>query len=136
MRVVIVHHAEHVRLALRAAQECSCSITLQSAPDALFYAGALYLLNMYEQEKTQFPNVDATFILDCADSRALAVQAMQTGHTHIRSQAEPKILSKLASIAKNNGVTLYTKPYEALDLLRVSATTGDIIEWIKKDTGL
>lgn len=81
-------------------------VTLQSAPDALLYAGALYLLQMYVQEKEAFPEVEARFILDCGKAGAEAVTAMRIGHTHIRTHAPEPLRDKLLDIAAQLGVTV------------------------------
>ena len=133
MRVVIIHNAEQVKSALAVAQELHCEVTLQSAPDAVFYAGALYLLRMFEQEKANFPDVNAQFILDCADSRAKAIEAMQTGHLHIRSNAPESIRKKLAAIAAEQGISFHAEPYEALDLQPIRATKDAIIKWLTRE---
>ena len=130
MRVIIVHNVWHVKTALEAAQQLNCEVTLQSAPDAVFYAGALYLLRMFEQEKANFPDVNAQFILDCAASRAKAIEATQTGYKHIRSNAPEPIRKKLAAIAAEQGISFHAEPYEALDLQPIRATKDAIIKWL------
>lgn len=116
MRVLIVHTHEQVVQALEVATERDASITLQSAPDAVFYAGALYLLHMFNNALADFPRARAHFILDCSDAGAEAIAAMQIGHTHIRSSAAPGLRAKLADIARARQVTFIDGPYEALDL--------------------
>lgn len=133
MRVVIIHNAEHVKSALAAAQELTCEVTLQTPPDAVFYAGALYLLRMFDQEKENFPDVKATFILDCADSRAKAVEAMEIGHKHIRSAAPAATREKLAAIAQERGISFQDGAYEALDLHTIRTTKDAIIEWLTRE---
>ena len=99
---IIVHTIDDVRAALQADK----NVTLQSAPDAIFYAGSLYLLTMFQQAKVEFPESDATFILDCGDAGAEAIAAIQMGHTHIRSTAPKPLLEKLQNIANQFGVTV------------------------------
>ncbi|MGE0753771.1 MAG: hypothetical protein AB7L92_01270 [Alphaproteobacteria bacterium] len=133
MRVFVVHTKDHVKAALQAARQASCPMALQSTPDAIFYAGPLYLLTMFRQVKQDFPDVEATFTIDCADAHAEAIQAMQVGHTHIRSSAPQKIQTKLAAIAAEHGVTWQDFPYEALDLQLAGSTTDAMIESITRD---
>jgi len=64
MRVVIVHTLEQASQALGTAAELDQPIDLQTAPDAIFYAGSLYLLRLFEQAKTYHPGVSARCILD------------------------------------------------------------------------
>ena len=97
---IIVHTIDDVRAALQA----DPSACLQSAPDAIFYAGGLYLLTMFRQAKAEFPGSDAIFILDCADASAEALAAMRMGHSHIRSAATEPLRAKLSDIAQQSGV--------------------------------
>jgi len=106
-KIVIVHTIDDVRAALRSAQG---PITLQSAPDAIFYAGSLYLLTMFQQAKAEFPDVGAIFILDCGDAGAETISAMQIGHTHIRTSAPQPLRAKLSDIAKQLDVTIFAQP--------------------------
>ena len=129
-RVIIVHTFEHVLAALEAASELNRSVALQSAPDAIFYVGSLYLLNMFEQGGKQFPQVDAVFILDCGDAGAEAVGALQAGHRYIRSSAPEALRAKLADIAQSCGAAMMTGPYTHFDLLRVHDAKAACKEWL------
>lgn len=133
MRPVVVHTLEQAHAALEAAAELKQSIVLQSAPDAIFYAGGLYLFHMFKQARAACPKAKAIFILDCADAGAEAIAAMQTGHTHIRSSAAPELRKKLADIAAQHGVTLYTGNDEALDLAKVRDTKNACKHWLSED---
>jgi hypothetical protein len=134
MRVVIVHNLEHAREALAVAVKCKKPIVLQSAPDAIFYAGALYLLKLFEQAQKEYPKADAIFILNCGDARAEAISAMQLGHKHIRSNAEPELREKLADIAAQLGVTVHSGPYETLDLGAVKDAKSACRAWLEKNS--
>jgi len=131
MRVVIVHTLEQAAQALEAATELDRPIDLQTAPDAIFYAGSLYLLRMFEQAKAYHPGVSARCILDCGEAGAEAVQAMQMGHKHLRSSAPPELRAKLADIAGQLGVEMHDKPYETLDLQQVRDTKDACRKWLK-----
>lgn len=100
----IVHNLEQAREALKEAAESSENVTLQTAPDAIFYAGSLYLLNMFRQAQEAYPQVKATFILDCGDAGAEVIVAIQQGHKHIKSSAPLEIREKLREIATEHGV--------------------------------
>ncbi len=133
MRVVIAHTPEHMAAALEAAESLKVPLTLQSPPDAIFYAGAAYLLRMFEQAKSQFSNTNVRFILDCADAGAEAISAMQLGHRDIRSTAPQALRAKLADIAAKHGVQVHSNPYEALDLRSTGDTKDACIKWLKGD---
>jgi len=111
-RVLIVHTLEQATALLA----LNRPVMLQSAPDAIFYAGALYLLSMFREAQKQYPGSDAVFILDCADAGAETIDAIQMGHTHIRSSAPEPLLAKLADIAKQANVIFLDGAYESLDV--------------------
>lgn len=121
-RVVIVHDYAQCCEALSAAHAAGKPITVQSAPDAIYYAGSLYLKNMFVQAQKKFPKTDARFVIDCADTGAEAIDAIRSGHTHIRSSANRKMRKKIADIAKQHGVTMLDNDYELLDLNHTSDT--------------
>lgn len=79
-------------------------ITLQTTPDAIYYAGSAYLLNMFRQAQAVYPDVKATFILDCGQAGAEVIAAIQDGHKNIKSSAKPEIRAKLKEIAAGHGV--------------------------------
>lgn len=130
MRVIIVHTLQDAKDALKAASELNAEPVLQSAPDALFYAGALYILNMFGQALATHPGTKAVCILDCADAGAEAIAAMQAGHKHIRI-CDSASRARIEDIAKQHGVTVHSSPYEALDLAQVKDTTDICVKWFK-----
>ena len=127
MRVIIAHTLEHAQAALAAADECQCPIVLQSALGSIFYAGALYLLHLFETAKQSAPHIHTTCIIDCGNNEALAINAMQMGHTHIRVQDSE---SRIQDIAKQYGITVYTEAYEALDLLDTTDAKTACVKWL------
>jgi fructose/tagatose bisphosphate aldolase len=117
-RVIIIHTLEHARAALEAASEARMPVIVQSAPDAIHYAGSLYLLTLFRQARHSVPDADAIFILDADAAAAEAISAMQMGHTHLRSNAQSGLAGKISDIAAQLGVVMIAGEYEALDLLR------------------
>lgn len=115
-RAIIVHTLHDVLAALEAATELKTPVVLQSAPDAIFYAGSLYLLTMFRQGCEAFPKAQAIFILDSADASAEAVAAMQMGHKHLISTAPPELRVRLADIAAQLGVAMVEQNDTLLDL--------------------
>ena len=103
---IVVHTLDDALAALKAAAETGQMVTLQSAPGAILYAGSLYLLTLYKQACAQYPAARSTFVLDCADAAAQALEAMLIGHTHIRIDAEPMIADKVRSVATQLGVSV------------------------------
>ena len=101
---IIIHTLEQAKAALEEADKSGKNIVLQTAPDAIFYAGSLYLLTMFRQAQEAYPQVKATFILDSGDAGAEVIAAIQDGHKNIKSSAKPEIRAKLKAIAAGHGV--------------------------------
>lgn len=101
---IIIETLEQAKAALKVASESGMEITLQTPPDAIFYAGSMYLLNMFKQAQAAYPHVKATFIFDCGVAHAEVIAAIQDGHKNIKSSAKPEIRAKLKEIATGHGV--------------------------------
>lgn len=129
-RVIIVHTLEDAFAALEAAAELNAPVTLQSAPDALSYAGSLYLLHLFAEAKKAFPKTDAVCIADCGGDEADALQAMQAGHENIRLENRE---TRIADIAAQYGIKVHTGPYEALDLGKAGNTKEACKHWLSGD---
>lgn len=115
-RVIIAHTLAHMREAFAAAQELQKPLVLQTATGALLFAGAQYLLTMFQKAQAEHPGVRAILILDCGDAGAETVSAMRIGHTHIRSEATEPLRSKLVDIAQQLGIVVVEGSTSALDL--------------------
>ena len=131
MKVIIVHTLEDALAALEAASELDVPITLQSAPDAIFYAGSLYLFHLFQYAKSAYPKVRATFIIDCHDAEAEAIAAMQMGHTHLRSSAPEELRAKLADIVAEHGIEFYIGDCQVLDLQNARDAKAACREWLE-----
>lgn len=101
---IIVESLGQAIAALAEASKSGSEITLQTTPDAIYYAGSPYLLNMFKQAQSVYPDVKATFILDSGDAGAEVIAAIQDGHKNIKSSAKPEIRAKLKAIAAGHGV--------------------------------
>ena len=115
-RVIIAHTLAHMRAAFGAAQAVQVPLVLQTATGALRFAGAQYLLAMFQKAQSEFPTVTAVLILNCDDAGAETVSAMRIGHTHIRTSAPAGLRVKLVDIAKQLRVTVVEGTPEVLDL--------------------
>ena len=102
--MTIIHTLEQAVISLKTASESGESVTLQSPPDAIFYAGSLYYLNLFKQAQAAYPQAKASFIFDCGDAGAEVITAIQDGHKTIKSSANPAIRAKLKAIATEHGV--------------------------------
>ncbi|MEZ5691940.1 MAG: hypothetical protein R3D71_09795 [Rickettsiales bacterium] len=91
---------------LKKAEESGEEIVLQSPPDAVYYAGSLYYLKLFEQAAVACPYSKAIFILDCADAGAEVIAAMRDGHKNIRVNPDSPFRDKLISIAGKYGTNI------------------------------
>ena len=130
-RIIIIHTLDQAIDALEVAQALNLAIILQSAPNAIFYAGGLYLFNLFEKAKRTFSNVAPVFILDCANAEAETMQALRIGHRHLRLDSRSNTWEKLVDIAAQYGATIHTEPYEALDLAQVEDTKSACKTWLQ-----
>lgn len=103
---IIIHTLEQALTTLKIAIESGDSVTLQSPPDAIYYAGSLYYLNLFKQAQAAYPQAKASFIFDCGDAGAEVIATIQDGHKTIKSSAKPAIRAKLKAIAAEHGVNL------------------------------
>lgn len=101
---IIIETLEQAKAALAEASKSGEEITMQTTPDAIFYAGSQYILNMFKQTQAAYPDVKSTFILDCGKAGAEVIAAIQDGHRNIKSSAKPEIREKLKAIAAGHGV--------------------------------
>ena len=131
MKVIIAHDLHHALAAMQAAHDLALPVIIHSAPDAIYHTGAGYIFQMFKKAQEAFPDVDATFILDCADAGAETIAAMQTGHKTLRSRAPAPARGKLADIARQYGARMIDGLYEPLDLARVRDTKGACEKWLR-----
>lgn len=101
---MIIHTLADAMAAMKAASETGESIILQTTPDAIHYAGSLYILDIFKKALAAYPSVKAQFVFDCGDAGAEVIAAMQDGHKTIKSSAKPEIRAKLRAIAQQYGV--------------------------------
>ncbi len=101
---MIINTLAQAMEAMEIADKNGESIVLQTTPDAIYYAGSLYVLDIFKKAQAAYPSVKAEFIFDCGDAGAEVIGAMQDGHKTIKSSAHPEIRAKLKSIARQYGV--------------------------------
>lgn len=112
----VVHGIAHVRAALAAARETGCAIRLVSAPSAAGYAGGAWFAALERSGRRAFPDVDATFILDCGDAPGWALAAIRAGVRHIRLSGNRRARDSVAAIAAASGARIVTGRLNTLDL--------------------
>jgi hypothetical protein len=101
---MIIRTLAEAMAAMKAASESAESVILETPPDAIYYAGSLYILDIFKKAQTAYPHVKAEFIFDCGDAGAEVIAAMQDGHKTIKSSAKPETRAKLKAIALGHGV--------------------------------
>jgi hypothetical protein len=127
---IIVHTVEQAIDALEVAAELNIPVTLQSAPEAIFYAGSLYLLHMFAFAHNACPSAKARFVIDAADSEAEAIAALQMGHKHLRSSAPEEVRTRLADIASQCGAEFITGDFQALDMENINNPKASCRTWL------
>ena len=121
---VIVHSLEQARAALAAAHELRQTITLASAYGAGGYAGPLWFKSVVEAAAAEYPNVQVSAILDCADEAGTVLLALRHGLRQVRFTGHAAARKRLMAIARELGAEIETgRAPAALDLrdARVSA---------------
>lgn len=113
---IIVHGLDHARAALGAAREAGRAVRLASAPGAGAYAGGSWFAALEAEARAEFPDVEATFILDCGDEPGRALAALAAGVRHIRLKAPKQALARIADIAAQSGAVVETIRGDGLDL--------------------
>lgn len=129
-RVIIAHTFAHMRDAFAAAQDVQAALVLQTATGALRFAGAQYLLTMYEKAHALYPQVEAKLVLNCDDAGAETVSAMRVGHKYLRSDAPEGLKAKLVDIAGQLGVVMVEGEYAALDLRYTYDVSDACKKWL------
>jgi hypothetical protein len=108
---VVVHGAEHARLAMAAAATHGRAVRLLSAPGAAGYGGAGWFLACCAEAGGQ-----ALAVLDCGAAPGRALQAIRAGLPAIVFTGPQKLADTLAPIAAQAGCTLLRARPPALDM--------------------
>ena len=117
---IIIHSLADARAALAAARDLKTPVVLESAAGAGGFAGPAWFKSVIDQARAEFPEVEASALLDCADEAGTVLAALQQGLTCLRFTGKAAALRRLRDIARQSGATIETgrrKP--ALDLLDI-----------------
>lgn len=112
-----VHSLMDLRAALAAGADSGRAIVALSAVGAGGFAGAGWFAALIEQGRGEFPDVELTAILDCADRSGDVLTAFEAGVRHIVFTGHPQAAERLAKIAAEYGASLLLQRPEACDLL-------------------
>ena len=124
---IIIHTKQDACSALDAACALDVPVTLQSAPEAIFYAGSLYLLSLFSQAQQAFPAANACFLLDCGEARAEGIGVLQQGHRAIISDAPAAIRQQFQEM----GAVLFERPQQSLDLRFARDARAACLHWLE-----
>jgi hypothetical protein len=114
---VIVHGLTDARAALAP----GLPVTLLSAPGAALFAGCLWWRHVVAAALTEYPQTEATDILDCADASGLAMGALRSGVHRLVLWRQAPGHAKVAAIAAEQGGFVLPQAPPALDLAQRNA---------------
>jgi hypothetical protein len=113
----VIHGIGHLRAALHAGAVSGRPIVALSAVGASGFAGASWFASMIEQGRSEFPDVELTAILDCADRAGDVLVAFETGIRNIIFTGHPRAGERLAKIAARYGATIFIERPSGFDFL-------------------
>ena len=115
---IIVHSLDDARAALAAARDLRVPVTLASAAGAGGYAGPLWFKSLIAAARAEFPEAEATAVLDCGSEAGTTLAALRHGFKRVRFTGEAVALQPLREIAQELGAEIETGAApEALDIL-------------------
>ncbi len=129
-RAITVHNLDHACCALKAAAELGVPVTLLSPPHGAGYLGAEYFLSLAAHATAEYPDAEASWILDCGDAPGLALGALRQGCTAIRFTGPAAVRKKIADIAAQSGAAIDNRRYQVLDLLTADDALGAARAWL------
>jgi hypothetical protein len=112
-----IHSLAHLRAALTAGAASGRPIVVLSATGASGFAGAGWFASLVEQAGQEFPEVELTAMLDCADRAGDAPAALKLGLSHLIFTGHPEAAIRLQDIAAQSGATVIAARPPSLDLL-------------------
>jgi hypothetical protein len=115
---IIIHSLAHARAALAAARDLQVPVTLASAAGAGGYAGPLWFKSLIAAARAEFPEAEATAVLDCGGEAGTTLAALRHAFKRVRFTGDAAALQPLREIAQELGAEIETgETPEALDLL-------------------
>ena len=92
--------------AYRTSQQTKKALMLHTPQDATRYLGVGYLKALSQQAAISYPQAKVTLVVECGEYAVDALAAMRLGFTHIAVDKNIPSYKAVASIAKQQGVTL------------------------------
>jgi hypothetical protein len=112
-----IHSLAHLRAALTAGAASGRSIVALSAAGASGFAGAGWFASLVKLGAQEFPEVDLTAILDCADRAGDVPAALKLGISHLIFTGHTEAAIRLGDIATQSGAAILATRPPSLDLL-------------------
>jgi hypothetical protein len=112
-----IHGLAHLRAALTAGAAGGRPVVALSAIGASSFAGAGWFASLAELGRLEFPGVELTAMLDCADRAGDVPAALKLGLGHIIFTGHAEAAIRLQDIAAQCGATVITTRPPSLDLL-------------------
>ena len=113
-KAITIYSLAHATLALKAASETGRPVLLISAPFAAGTTGPAWFQSVVSQAMDNFPEADATSMLDCGTMAGYAMASLRQGIKYIRFYGET--FDKIADIAKQLKVRVTSERPDSLDL--------------------
>ena len=131
-RAILVHDLEQARTAAAAAAELGVPLTLASAPGAGAYLGPGWTRALGAALAREFPGLEITLILDCADKPGHALAALRMGAGAVRFTGGRAVARKLKEIAAAQGAAVMTGRLSGLDLLGEPDPAAACLRWLAR----
>jgi len=84
------------------------------------------------QAAGEFPQVEVSAVIDCADKPGHVLAALRQGLARVRFTGEPALAAKLSAIAEQYGAQLVTGDLPALDLRGEPRPDQACRDWLGK----
>lgn len=134
-QAVIIHSLDHARAALGAAAEAGVPVTLASAPGAAAYAGPAWFREVVRTARADYPQVEASAVIDCGGRAGDVMAALRLGLERVRFTGKKAAAEKLAAMARELSAELVTGRLEALDLRAEHDPAAACRAWLAKGKG-
>ncbi|HSK40963.1 MAG TPA: hypothetical protein VK943_14440 [Arenibaculum sp.] len=125
-----IHGIREARTALRAASSLRRPVVLASAPSAGCHGGGAWFRALIARATAEFPETDATAVLDCGDQPGAALAALRAGVADMALDGSPDLLARVGAIALAVGARLHPPVENALDLRGCIDVDSACREWL------
>jgi hypothetical protein len=125
-KIIIIHSVEGATKVLETSKKLGKSTVIASPPNAATYMGIGQFRQICNLASKKHPEAECKYIIDCGNSYAMSMAAMQKGFKHISVNADASIVKKLSDIAKNYNANIISSDFYSHHSLRQAEETKDI----------